>query len=186
MSPIYSTFLLKITSLFIMLSYSTIIFSQHLSAGIKLNNPTWDYLAVETKMDKEYQNSDKLELLFNKGKWWYGDTLQYQTYYMETSIVHRYMFDRPNGRLSGSSRCIYQEYRTACDRCGDKLVNRLISGKKYGFRLMPDGSYLSKIKYRTKLVITNADEEESCLRLIFLPMVITDEEYDDLYKSIKN
>lgn len=69
MSPMYSTFLLKITSLGIMLSYSTIIFSQHLSAGIKLNNPTWDYLAVETKMDKEYQNSDKLELLFNKGKW---------------------------------------------------------------------------------------------------------------------
>ena len=185
MSPMYSTFLLKITSLGIMLSYSTIIFSQHLSAGIKLNNPAWNYLAVETKMDKEYNDSDKKDL-FNKGKWWYGDTLQYQTYYMETSIIHRYKFERPKGRLTGSSMCIYQEYRTACDRCGDKLENRLISGKKYGFRLMPDGSYLSKIKYRTKLVITNADEEESCLRLIFLPMVITDEEYDDLYKSIKN
>ncbi len=137
-------------------------------------------------MDKVYQNSDKLELLFNKGKWWYGDTLQYQTYFGETSIIHRYMFERPKGRLRGDSKCIYQEYRTACDRCGDKLVNSLTSGKKYGFRLMPDGSYLSKIKYRTKLVITNADEGESCLRLMFFPMVIKDEDYSDMYKSLKN
>ena len=75
MSPMYSTFLLKITSLGIMLSYSTIIFSQHLSAGIILNNPAGTYLPLETKVDTKSKDSDKKDH-FNKGKQCQGDRLQ--------------------------------------------------------------------------------------------------------------
>lgn len=158
--------------------------SQILSAGIKLNDPEWNYEAVEKLLDKQLLPDENVKV-FNPGKRWFGDTLQYHIYYNETSIFHRYVFDVPDKKLKSDSKCIYQEYRTACDRCGDELVQFLTNSKnKYGFKKMEDGSYLSKLKYRTHLIICNLEEEEICLRLLFKPISYSEEEYQRIYKSL--
>lgn len=128
-------------------------------------------------MDRQLERMNNVQI-FSPGKKWFGDTLQYLYNHYETTIVHRYMFEKPNNRLKSTSKVIYQEFRTACDRCGDELVAYLTDkDKKYGFKKSSDGSYLSKLKYKTKMWITTTENDETCLRIVFLPLNVSDEEY---------